>query len=213
MLAMADKKGRVWAAIPGLANTARVTIEECEQALARFMAPDKYSRTPDNDGRRIEPIDGGWQLLNYTKYREMRDADERAAQNRASQEAYRSKQIRLRKPEISQGKPQSAQTETERERETEKSKASTGRATALPSWLPEEPWEAWLEVRKKMRAPNTDRALKLAIGSLEKLRAEGQDPGGVLDQSTQRGWRGLFPVSISTGSVPDYSGVAANIKD
>ena len=126
MLAMADKKGRVWAAIPGLANTARVTIEECEQALARFMAPDKYSRTPDNDGRRIEPIDGGWQLLNYTKYREMRDADERAAQNRAAQEAYRSKQTRLHKPEVSQGKPPSAQRETERETESSRRRMQRG---------------------------------------------------------------------------------------
>lgn len=115
MLAMADRKGRVWAAIPGLANTARVTIEECEQALERFMSPDKYSRTPDNDGRRIEPIEGGWQLLNYSKYREMRDADERAAQNRAAQERFRSKQEGLRKPEISHGKPPSAQAEVEEE--------------------------------------------------------------------------------------------------
>jgi len=115
MLAMADRKGRVWASIPGLANTARVTIEECEQALARFMSPDKYSRTPSNDGRRIEPIDGGWQLLNYAKYREMRDADERASQNREAQERFRNKQNRLHKPEISQGKPQSAQEEVEEE--------------------------------------------------------------------------------------------------
>ena len=133
MLAMADKKGRVWAAIPGLANTARVTIEECEQALARFMAPDKYSRTPDNDGRRIEPIDGGWQLLNYTKYREMRDADERAAQNRAAQEAYRSKQNSLRKPEVSQGKPPSAQRERETEAEDKNKKDIVGLKPSIPS--------------------------------------------------------------------------------
>ena len=92
-------------------------------------------------------------------------------------------------------------------------KAKTGRAIALPDWLPKEPWEAWLDTRKKMRAPNTDRALKLAVGDLEKLRSEGHDPGGVLDQSTKRGWRGLFPISHATGHVPDYSGVAANIKD
>lgn len=82
MLAMADRKGRVNASIPGLANFARVTLEECEQALERFRAPDKYSRTPDHDGRRIEDIAGGWQLLNYAKYREMRDAEDRAAYQR-----------------------------------------------------------------------------------------------------------------------------------
>lgn len=82
MLAMADRKGRVEASVPGLANRARVTLEECEHALARFMEPDRYSRTPDNDGRRIEKIDGGWVLLNYAKYREIRDHEARVEYQR-----------------------------------------------------------------------------------------------------------------------------------
>ncbi len=73
MLAMADSRGRVWASIPGLANRARVTIEHVESALEKFLGPDKYSRTPDNEGRRIEVIDGGWRLLNHAKYRAIRD--------------------------------------------------------------------------------------------------------------------------------------------
>lgn len=73
MLSMADSKGRVQASIPGLAHRARVTLAECETALETFKQPDRYSRTPDHEGRRIEDIDGGWRLLNYVKYREMRD--------------------------------------------------------------------------------------------------------------------------------------------
>jgi len=71
MLAMADRKGIIHASIPGLANRARVSIEECESALDRFMLPDPYSRTEDHEGRRIERIEGGWRLLNYEKYREL----------------------------------------------------------------------------------------------------------------------------------------------
>lgn len=73
MLAMADRKGRVWGSIPGLANRARVTLEQCENALITFKSPDKYSRTPDNEGRRVEDIDGGWLLLNYEKHRAVQD--------------------------------------------------------------------------------------------------------------------------------------------
>ena len=91
MLAMADRKGRVSASVPGLANRARVTLEECEHALSRFMEPDRYSRTPDNDGRRIEKIDGGWVLLNYAKYREMRDHDARVEYQREWDRTHRSK--------------------------------------------------------------------------------------------------------------------------
>lgn len=89
MLATADREGRVFGSIPGLAKRAAVTLEECEAALLRFQQPDRYSRTPDHDGRRIEPIDGGWALLNYLRYREMRDDEARREQNRAASAKYR----------------------------------------------------------------------------------------------------------------------------
>src|SRR3990167_799088 len=73
MIAMADRHGRVWGSIPGLANRARVPVEDCRTAIDTFLAPDRDSRTPENEGRRIETIDGGWRLLNHAKYRDMRD--------------------------------------------------------------------------------------------------------------------------------------------
>lgn len=76
MLALADRNGYVAASIPGLAHLARVTLQEVEAALATFAAPDPYSRTPDNEGRRIEAVAGGWRLLNHGIYRARRDADE-----------------------------------------------------------------------------------------------------------------------------------------
>ncbi|NGY03448.1 hypothetical protein [Solimonas terrae] len=89
MLAMADRKGEVFASVPGLARRAGITLEECEIALKTFGQPDRYSRTPDHEGRRIENIDGGWRLLNYLKYREMRDEE-------AKREADAERQRRLR---------------------------------------------------------------------------------------------------------------------
>jgi hypothetical protein len=90
MLAMADGKGQVHAAIPGLAHQSRVTTAECQEALRVLMAPDPFSRTKDFDGRRIKEIDGGWQLLNHGKYRlilasekQKESKKEWAARNRA----------------------------------------------------------------------------------------------------------------------------------
>src|SRR5689334_177767 len=57
LLAMADQHGEVQASVPGLAHRAGVSVEACENALELFMAPDKYSSTPDNEGRRIARID------------------------------------------------------------------------------------------------------------------------------------------------------------
>jgi hypothetical protein len=75
MLAMADRKGRVWGSIPGLAGRARVSIDDVELALKRFQEPDKYSRTKDCEGKRIETIKGGWRLLNYLAYRDLQDEE------------------------------------------------------------------------------------------------------------------------------------------
>lgn len=75
LLAMADWHGCVYASLPGLANRARKSIREVEEALEVFRAPDPYSRSPEHDGRRLVDIDGGWMLLNYTKHREAKNAE------------------------------------------------------------------------------------------------------------------------------------------
>lgn len=98
MLALADRKGIVFASLPGLADAARVSMEQCEDAIARLAAPDEYSRTKDFEGRRIEDVDGGWKLLNYIKYREARDGDERREQVREAVNRHRTKR---RKGELS----------------------------------------------------------------------------------------------------------------
>ena len=128
MLAMADRKGRVWASIPGLANRARVPLEDSEKALATFLAPDKYSRTKDDDGRRIAEIDGGWKLLNYEKYRDMRDEETRAEQNREAQARHREKVSK-----VADSKPPSAQAEAEAEAEADTSKEKIGASLSLVS--------------------------------------------------------------------------------
>jgi hypothetical protein len=77
LLAMADRNGYVGASIPGLAGRARITVTETEAALAKFLAPDPYSRSKEFDGRRIEVADRGWVLLNHARYREQRDGEAR----------------------------------------------------------------------------------------------------------------------------------------
>lgn len=70
MLAMADKWGYVGSSLPGLADAAKVSLEEAKTAVDKFGQPDPHSRTKDNDGRRIVEAQGGWQILNYEAHRE-----------------------------------------------------------------------------------------------------------------------------------------------
>lgn len=69
MLAMKDADGFVRAAKVALAHRARVTEEECDKALKVLMDPDPQSMTPDNEGRRIKEVPGGWLILNHELYR------------------------------------------------------------------------------------------------------------------------------------------------
>jgi len=91
MLAIADQHGEVQASIPGLARVAGVSVEAAETAINKFLSPDSYSRTPDDEGRRIEKIDGGWLLLNHAKYRAMASKEDLKAANVNRQRRYREK--------------------------------------------------------------------------------------------------------------------------
>lgn len=93
MLAIADRHGAVEASVPGLADLARVTREECDAALATLASPDADSRTKDLDGVRIVPADGGWQLVNHSKYRDKMSAEERRERNAEYMRGYRARGV------------------------------------------------------------------------------------------------------------------------
>ncbi len=90
LLALSDKDGICEGSIPGLADLARVSIEDCETALVELAAPDRYSRSPEHQGRRIEAIPGtGWRLLNHAKYRAKMSEADRREYNRRKQAEWR----------------------------------------------------------------------------------------------------------------------------
>ena len=69
MLAMSDENGFVACSEPGLVRAANIQKNEFEKAIKVLEGPDKFSRTSDNEGRRVEKIDEGWIILNFKKYR------------------------------------------------------------------------------------------------------------------------------------------------
>lgn len=62
----------------------------------------------------------------------------------------------------------------------------------IPEWMPAEPWNGFITMRDRKRASPTPRAITLLIAKLDRLRANGHDPGEILDTSTERSWTGLF---------------------
>jgi hypothetical protein len=92
MLALANQDGVVEASVPGLADMARVGLAEVENALATFQSPDAYSRSPEYEGRRIEPVEGGWRILNHSKYRFKLSPDDRRERDRLRKQRWREHQ-------------------------------------------------------------------------------------------------------------------------
>jgi len=69
MLATKDENGYVRGNAASLARLANVSLGSAKEAIEKFQLPDPESNTPDNDGRRIQAVPGGWFVLNHALYR------------------------------------------------------------------------------------------------------------------------------------------------
>lgn len=70
LMLSADPEGYIPTSIPGLALTARVTIEEAREAVRLLTEPDPDSRTKTDEGRRLREVDHGFFIINFTAWRE-----------------------------------------------------------------------------------------------------------------------------------------------
>lgn len=162
MLAMANKTGTVEASVPGLADLARVTLDECKEALEALMQPDEYSRTPGNEGRRIQPVDGGWLILNHAKYRAKMGADEKREYFRLKKQEQRQKSnpcpiLSKTVKDIPSESPLSRHAEAQSQSQTD-AEASTPRAPAAASPALSGFDEFWAAYPKRIGKANAEKA-------------------------------------------------------
>jgi len=82
-----------------------------------------------------------------------------------------------------------------------------GEAT-LPEGVSTKLWQAFTKHRTRLKAPLTDEAGYLIITKLKKLATDGFNPVAVIEQSMERGWKGVFPIdnqgASSNGHQPKY---------
>lgn len=172
----------------------------------------------------------GWRVVNHGAYRAQRDPVARREQSREAKRRERAREDLF--GSVSHGQPTSAEVShgqpKQRQKQTQKQEAEanplsgdegsesgmgvqgagpgSGEAQdGLPEWMPTRQWEAWVAWRDGLGKAGrlTEEAVRLAVRTLTKLRADGNDPAAVLEQSVLNGWKGLFPVngrSSVTGS-------------
>ncbi len=87
------------------------------------------------------------------------------------------------------------ETETETETETKRKKeqgAKKSEIEILPNWILEQNWIDFLEMRKKIKKPPTEKAKQLVIKKLEILKQSGNDPNKVLEESIKNCWQDVY---------------------
>jgi len=87
------RRGTVDMTIRALSGRAAMSPEDVRYALDVLESPDPHSRTPGNDGRRIERIDAhrewGWRILNWSEYEDARERMLNAARQARYKEKHR----------------------------------------------------------------------------------------------------------------------------
>lgn len=69
LLALRNSQGVVQSSVVGLADAAKVSVDECREALKVLSAPDADDTSGVENGCRIRQITGGWQIVNHDLYR------------------------------------------------------------------------------------------------------------------------------------------------
>jgi hypothetical protein len=55
-------------------------------------------------------------------------------------------------------------------------------------------WKAFVEMRKLIKKPMTEYAMRLKIGTLQKLCESGTDPIAIINQSVSKNWQDFYPL-------------------
>lgn len=85
-LVLADQDGTVDMTAEAIARRTTIPLNIITKGIEELQRPDKRSRTPTDQGRRIVPLsdgrDWGWLVVNYKHYRELKREEDRRAYHR-----------------------------------------------------------------------------------------------------------------------------------
>jgi uncharacterized protein YdaU (DUF1376 family) len=76
----------------------------------------------------------------------------------------------------------------------------------LPEWLPEAHWNDFVEFRKFIKKPMTDRAKQLMLSNLQKIKDNGHDPILAMNKSIANNWVDIYEPKPNTLNVINKQG-------
>jgi len=165
LLTKCDRFGHVYGTISALARMANLPLEQTQAAIDDLMRADPRSTSPEYEGRRIiSESPNVWYVVNYIKYRNLKDPDEERERERLKKAGQRAKRF-FERPPVSPNVPMmSPKCPPQEEVEVEKTKDS--RSTALTYSTSSDEflsfWKAYpRRVGKVLAAKSLAKALRL----------------------------------------------------
>jgi len=89
-------------------------------------------------------------------------------------------------------KKEKKKTIAQSDKKTSLSHCSSENNFFLPEWINPKIWDDYLGMRCKIKRPATEKAKDLVIKKLSKLKADGEDPNAIIEQSIMNSWQGIF---------------------
>lgn len=102
---------------------------------------------------------------------------------------------------ISRKSPPPSSSSSSSSKKESRKKESARTPFSLPEWFPPEAWSLFLDHRKKIRAPVTEKAYQRMVQKFEKLMAQGWPPEKAVDVMIEKGWRWLDPTWESVAKI------------
>lgn len=216
LLAAQDEDGFCqFASVANLAHRARVSPEEGRAACACLESPDENSSDPDNEGRRIERVSGGWIVLNGPKYRDLVTREAAKEKTRVRVARFRAKRDGGGNGEVTQGNDSVTPSEAVSEKHTEAEAETPPQAGRLSHKLSgfDEFWEAyprkvgkgdaekaWVKLNLAARVAEILSTIRTAKASFDWTKEAGQFIPHPATWLHRKGWDDQFaPAKPGTG--------------
>lgn len=122
-IALMNEDGFVqFASIANVAYRARISHRKAAEALKILESPDPNSADPDNEGRRIEKVPGGWMVLNAHKYRDLvtREMVREQTRERVARHRAKVKGVTQSNADVTQRNGKVTQSDSDTDTETKK---------------------------------------------------------------------------------------------
>ena len=94
----------------------------------------------------------------------------------------------------------SLRSSSKKNQQKKSSDSDIGKIHHPPPDIPPDLWKDFLAVRQKLKAVNSERAIGLLHAELEKLKAQGQSPSAVIEQSIRNSWKDIYPIRNQGGT-------------